>query len=63
MATASSQPHRKIMVRITNKGVQLFSKMRSKIANDLTGIIAGLGEDQVDAPAHTKRAIKSRSIS
>jgi DNA-binding MarR family transcriptional regulator len=59
----AAEDRRKIMVRITNKGVQLVSKMRTEIANDLAGIIAGLDEDQADALAHTKRAIQDRAIS
>lgn len=58
----AAEDRRKIMVRITNKGVQLVSKMRSEIANDLADIIAGLDEDQADALAHTRRAIKSRPL-
>jgi DNA-binding MarR family transcriptional regulator len=58
----AAEDRRKIMVRITHKGVELVSKMRSEIANDLAEIIAGLDEDQADALAHTKRAIQSRPI-
>ena len=58
----AAEDRRKIMVRITNKGVELVSKMRSEIANDLAEIIAGLDEDQADALAHTKRAIDTRAM-
>jgi len=58
----AAEDRRKIMVRITSKGVELVSRMRTEIANDLAGIIAGLDEDQADALAHTKRAISSRAI-
>ena len=50
------------MVRITTKGVELVSKMRSEIANDLAGILAGMDEDQAEAVEHTKRAIQGRVL-
>ena len=58
--THGSEDRRKIMVRITSKGVQLVAKMRTEIANDLAGILAGMDEDQAENVAHTKRAIFSR---
>jgi DNA-binding MarR family transcriptional regulator len=58
----AAEDRRKIMVRITAKGVELVSKMRSEIANDLAGILAGLDEDQAEALEHTKRAISGRAM-
>ena len=58
----AAEDRRKIMVRITAKGVDLVSKMRSEIANDLAGILAGMDEDQAEAVEHTKRAIQGRAI-
>jgi DNA-binding MarR family transcriptional regulator len=58
----AAEDRRKIMVRITAKGVELVSKMRSEIANDLAGILAGLDEDQAEALEHTKRAIGGRAM-
>ncbi len=58
----ASEDRRKIMVRITAKGVELVSKMRSEIANDLAGILAGMDEDQTESVEHTKRAIHGRSL-
>jgi DNA-binding MarR family transcriptional regulator len=58
----ASEDRRKIMVRITAKGVELVSKMRSEIANDLAGILAGMDEDQAEAVEHTKRAIHGRAM-
>lgn len=58
----AAEDRRKIMVRITAKGVELVSKMRSEIANDLAGILAGLDEDQAEAVEHTKRAIHGRAM-
>lgn len=58
----AAEDRRKIMVRITAKGVELVSKMRSEIASDLANILAGLDEDQSEALEHTKRAIQGRAI-
>jgi len=58
----ASEDRRKIMVRITAKGVELVSKMRSEIAIDLAGILAGMDEDQTESVEHTKRAIQGRSL-
>lgn len=58
----AAEDRRKIMVRITPKGVELVSKMRSEIANDLAGILAGMDEDQAESVEHTKRAIQGRTM-
>jgi DNA-binding MarR family transcriptional regulator len=58
----AAEDRRKIMVRITTKGVELVSRMRKEIANDLAGILAGMDEDQSEAVEHTKRAIRGRAI-
>ncbi len=58
----AAEDRRKIMVRITSKGVTLVSKMRSEISNDLAGILAGMDEDQAESVEHTKRAINGRSM-
>jgi len=58
----AADDRRKIMVRITTKGIELVSKMRTEIANDLAGILAGMDEDQAEAVEHTKRAIQGRAI-
>ncbi len=58
----AAEDRRKIMVRITSKGVNLVSKMRSEIASDLADLLASMDEDQAESVAHTKRAIKGRSI-
>ncbi|HEX5791511.1 MAG TPA: MarR family transcriptional regulator [Luteolibacter sp.] len=59
----AAEDRRKIMVRITSKGVALVSRMRSEIANDLAEILANMDEDQAETVSHTKRAIKGRTIS
>lgn len=58
----AAEDRRKIMVRITSKGIELVSKMRTEIANDLAGILAGMDEDQAESVEHTKRAIHGRAI-
>jgi DNA-binding MarR family transcriptional regulator len=58
----AAEDRRKIMVRITTKGIELVSKMRTEIANDLAGILAGMDEDQAEAVEHTKRAISGRAM-
>jgi DNA-binding MarR family transcriptional regulator len=59
----AAEDRRKILVRITGKGVDLVSKMRAEIANDLADILANLDEDEAETVEHTKRAIRGRSIS
>ncbi|MEX1048108.1 MAG: MarR family transcriptional regulator [Akkermansiaceae bacterium] len=58
----AAEDRRKIMVRITKKGTELVAKMRTEIANDLAGILAGMDEDQAESVEHTKRAIRGRAI-
>jgi len=58
----AAEDRRKIMVRITAKGIDLVSKMRKEIAIDLAGILAGMDEDQAETVEHTKRAIHGRSM-
>jgi DNA-binding MarR family transcriptional regulator len=58
----AAEDRRKIMVRITTKGIELVSKMRTEIANDLAGILANMDEDQAETVEHTKRAILGRAI-
>lgn len=58
----AAEDRRKIMVRITQLGVELVSRMRKEIASDLAGLMAEMDEDQVEAVEHTKRAIKGREI-
>jgi DNA-binding MarR family transcriptional regulator len=58
----ASEDRRKIMVRITAKGVELVAKMRTEIANDLANIMADMDEDQAETVEHTKRAIYRRAM-
>lgn len=58
----AAEDRRKIMVRITSKGIDLVAKMRSEIAADLANILAGMDEDQAEAVEHTKRALTNRAM-
>ena len=58
----AAEDRRKIMVRITTKGVELVAKMRKEIAADLVGILADMDEDEAETVEHTKRAIQGRVI-
>ena len=58
----AAEDRRKIMVRITSKGVEFVSHMRKEIATDLAGILSSMDEEAAETVEHTKRAIKSRSL-
>lgn len=58
----AAEDRRKIMVRITHKGVELVSRMRKEIASDLAGILASMDEEETETVEHTKRAIKGRVL-
>jgi DNA-binding MarR family transcriptional regulator len=60
--TLAAEDRRKIMVRITSKGINLVAKMRKEIVKDLAGILAGMDEDQAETVKHTKRALHNRAI-
>ena len=57
----ASEDRRKIMVRVTVKGVELVAKMRAEIASELAGILADMDEDQAESVEHAKRAIYRRA--
>jgi len=58
----AAEDRRKIMVRITQKGTELVSRMRKEIATDLASILSDMDEDQAEAVEYTKRAIKARAM-
>ena len=58
----ASEDRRKIMVRITSKGIDLVAKMRTEIATDLAGILAGMDEEEAETVEHTNRALRLRKI-
>jgi DNA-binding MarR family transcriptional regulator len=53
----ASEDRRKIMVRITSKGVDIVSHMRKEIANDLAGIMATMDQEAAEAIELTKRTM------
>ncbi len=57
----AAEDRRRILVQITRKGTQLVAKMRKQIAKDLSGLMANLDEDELDAVNHTRRAIRSKT--
>jgi DNA-binding MarR family transcriptional regulator len=58
----ASEDRRKIMVRITSKGMELVSRLRKEIATDLAAILSKMDEEGAETVEHTKRAISSRLI-
>jgi DNA-binding MarR family transcriptional regulator len=58
----AAEDRRKIMVRITQKGVELVARMRKEIASGLAELLAGMDEEVSETVAHTKRAIGTRRI-
>jgi len=58
----AAEDRRKIMVRITSRGVDLVSRMRAEIATDLAGILSSMDEDQAESVEHTKRALHGRTL-
>lgn len=60
--THASEDRRKIMVRITPKGVEMVARMRKEIANDLANILASMDEEAAETVAETKRAMASKRI-
>ena len=58
----AAEDRRKIMVRVTSKGIELVAKMRNEIAIDLAGILADMDEDEAETVEHTNRALKNRAI-
>ena len=58
----AAEDRREIMVRITQKGVELVARMRKEIASGLAEILSGMDEEVSDSVEHTKRTINSRRI-
>lgn len=56
------EDRRKIMVRITVKGVELVAHMRKVIATDLAGILATMDEEVADTMECAKRTAGLRMI-
>ena len=60
--THAAEDRRKIMVRITNKGIDLVSRMRGEIATSLSDVMAEMDEEESDVITHAGSAIKGRSL-
>lgn len=58
----AAEDRRKIMVRITGKGVELVSRMRREIANDLAIMLTRMDEEETETVEHTRRALKGRML-
>src|SRR5210317_2264585 len=58
----AAEDRRKIMVRITQKGIELVAHMRKEIASGLADIMSEMDEEVADSVEHTKRTIGSRKI-
>lgn len=58
----ASDDRRKIMVRITAKGLKIVAHMRKEISIDLAGILSSMDEDGAAIMEHTKRSITTRLI-
>lgn len=58
----AAEDRRKILVRITQKGVELVAKMRREIASDLASLLASMDEEEAETIEHTRRAIHTRTL-
>lgn len=58
----AAEDRRKILVRITKRGVELVAKLRKDIVSDLAGILAAMDEDETENMNHAKRALQSHAI-
>lgn len=56
------EDRRKIMVRITAKGVEIVAHMRKVIATDLAGILSSMDEEVADTVERAKLATDLRMI-
>jgi DNA-binding MarR family transcriptional regulator len=53
----AAEDRRKIMVRITQKGVELVSRMRREISADLATMLANMDQEEADTVEATRRAM------
>ncbi|MGJ8698025.1 MAG: MarR family winged helix-turn-helix transcriptional regulator [Verrucomicrobiaceae bacterium] len=58
----AAEDRRKIMVRITQAGVELVAKMRGHIADELSTVMSELDEDEVANMAVANQAIVGKSL-
>ena len=57
----AAEDRRKIMVRITSQGVELVSKMRGEIAENLADVMSEMDEEEADTVNHARAAINRNS--
>jgi DNA-binding MarR family transcriptional regulator len=55
----AAEDRRKIMVRITQKGVELVSRMRREIASDLALMLANMDQNEAETVDATRRAMST----
>jgi DNA-binding MarR family transcriptional regulator len=55
----AAEDRRKIMVRITQKGVELVSRMRREIAIDLADMLSNMDQEESDTVDATRRAMNT----
>ena len=58
----AAEDRRKIMVRITQEGVELVAQMRKHIASDLSSIMAEMDEEEADSLAHANKALSGKKL-
>ena len=57
----AAEDRRKIMVRITQKGMELVARMRREIASGLSDVMSEMDEEEADTVDHVNRALAGRS--
>ena len=57
----AAEDRRKIMVRITQKGMELVARMRREIASGLSDVMSEMDEEESDTVDHVNRALAGRS--
>ncbi len=58
----AAEDRRKIMVRITQKGVELVKQMHSHISSDLSSIMADLDEDEAKSITAASQIVENGSL-
>ena len=58
----AAEDRRKIMVRITQQGIELVAHMRKKIASSLSDIMADMDQEEEETVAATRKAISGKKL-
>jgi len=58
----AAEDRRKIMVRITQQGVELVAHMRTKIASSLSDVMSDMDEEESDTIAAANRALADKKL-